>query len=204
MPSDWSTGRFPLDSSGPYDPKAHPYEGQEFALNPGLVNWAYNLTRAVPLEDSESIQKSRARYVGYPNALRPPFVLKGDNLAGMTFWHGKLLNEWAERWVSYWTHGKGHFATSAMEDTGTLVALNYLARAGKVDKERALVLRTASNYTVQPPGLTAAQNLANENAGTYSGLTAAVEAAYAVGSTVVDDLVKNWPTYREHLPQAAP
>ncbi len=33
-------------------------------------------------------------------------MLKGDNLAAMTFWHGTVLNEWAEKWVSYWTDGK--------------------------------------------------------------------------------------------------
>jgi purine nucleoside permease len=204
MPSDWPTGRFPLESGRPYDPAAHAAEGQVFHLNTSLVNWAYGLTRRVELGDNDSLQKSRARYVGYPNALKPPFVLKGDNLAAMTFWHGKLLNEWAQRWVSYWTHGKGTFATSAMEDSGTLVSLNYLARAGKVDKERVLVLRTASNYTMQPPGLTAAKNLANENAGTYSGLGASVEAAYKVGSTVVNEIVKGWPTYQDHLPASTP
>jgi purine nucleoside permease len=204
MPADWPTGRFPLESKQPFDPAARAAEGQVFHLNPGLVNWAYSLTRQVNLGDSESLKKFRARYVGYPNALKPPFVLKGDNLAAMTFWHGKLLNAWARRWVSYWTHGKGNFATSAMEDSGTLVALNYLARAAKVDKERVLVLRTASNYTVQPPGLTAAQNLANENAGTYSGLSASVEAAYKVGSTVVNEILKGWATYRDHPPATTP
>jgi purine nucleoside permease len=199
MPSDWPTGRFPLDSKRPYDPAAKAAEGQVFHLNPALVNWAYELTRHLDLADNPSLQKSRARYAGFPNALKPPFVLKGDNLAAMTFWHGKLLNDWANGWVSYWTQGKGNFVTSAMEDSGTLVALNYLSRAGKVNKDRALVLRTASNYTMQPPGLTAAENMAKENEG-YSGLSVSVESAYKVGSTVVDTLVKGWSTYRERPP----
>ena len=25
----------------------------------------------------------------------PPTVMKGDTLSGMTFWHGKLMNDWA-------------------------------------------------------------------------------------------------------------
>jgi purine nucleoside permease len=199
MPSDWPTGRFPLDSKRPYDPGAHAAEGQVLHLNPALVNWAYELTRNIDLGDNEALRKSRARYVGYPNALKPPFVLKGDNIAAMTFWHGKLLNDWANRWVSYWTAGKGNFVTSAMEDSGTLVALEYLTRAGKANKERALVLRTASNYTMQPPGLTAAQNMARENEG-YSGLSVSVESAYKVGSTVVNEIVKGWSTYRDHPP----
>jgi len=199
IPSDWSTGYFPLDSQKPYDPQAKPAEGQVFELNPGFVEWAYQLTRGVDLGDSASLQASRARYKGYPNAQKPPFVLKGDNLASMTFWHGKLLNEWANRWVSYWTHGKGNFVTTAMEDTGTLVALGYLNTAGKADKDRVLVLRTASNYSMPPPGVTAAQNMQKENEG-YSGLGASVESAYRVGSTVLEELLRKWPTYRDHLP----
>jgi purine nucleoside permease len=200
IPADWPTGYFPLDSQRPYDPdRKPPPEGQVFHLNAQLVNWAYQLTRNIDLGDSPDLQRSRARYQGYPNALKPPFVLKGDNLASMTFWHGKLLNDWANHWVSYWTEGKGNYVTTAMEDSGTLVALNYLHRAGKVDSDRVLVLRTASNYSMPPPGVTAAQNMQKENEG-YSGLGASVEAAYRVGSTVVEELLHNWAAYREHLP----
>ena len=39
---------------------------------------------------------------------------------------------------------------SNMEDSGTLTALRRLAQAGKTDFERVLVLRTASNYSMQP------------------------------------------------------
>jgi purine nucleoside permease len=200
IPADWPTGYFPLESKRPYDPKrTQTPEGQVFRLNPSLVDWAFKLTRNTDLGDSPGLQQARARYQGYPNALKPPFVLKGDNLASMTFWHGKLLNEWANRWVSYWTQGKGHFVTTAMEDTGTLVALTYLHPTGKVNKDRVMVLRTASNYSMPPPGVTAAENMQKENAG-YSGLAASVEAAYRVGSTVVEEILKNWPAYRDHVP----
>jgi purine nucleoside permease len=199
IPPNWKSGYFPLDSQGPGDSAAKAPEGQVFQLNPALVEWAYQLTRNVDLGDSPSLQKSRARYKGFPNAQKPPFVLKGDNLASMTFWHGKLLNDWANEWVSRWTHGKGNFVTTAMEDSGTLVALTYLSPTGKVNKDRVLVLRTASNYSMPPPGVTAADNMKKENEG-YSGLGASVEAAYRVGSTVVMELLKNWPIYREHTP----
>jgi purine nucleoside permease len=200
IPADWPTGYFPLDSQRPYDPeRKQPPEGQVFHLNAQLVDWAYRLTSHVDLGDSPSLQRARARYQGYPNAMKPPFVLRGDNLASMTFWHGKLLNDWANRWVSYWTEGKGNYVTTAMEDSGTLVALHYLERAGKVKGDRVLVLRTASNYSMPPPGVTAAENMLKENAG-YSGLSASVESAYRVGSTVVMAILKKWAVYREHTP----
>ena len=200
IPPDWPTGYFPLESTRPYEPDARIVaENQVFRLNPKLVDWAYQLTRGIALGDSAALQRSRARYKGYPNAQKPPFVLKGDDLSSMTFWHGKLLNEWANRWVSYWTHGSGNYVMTAMEDTGTLLALTYLKKAGKVDDQRVLVLRTGSNYSMPPPGVSAAANMQKENAG-YSALGPSVEAAYKVGSTVVMELLAKWPVYRDHLP----
>jgi purine nucleoside permease len=56
---------------------------------------------------------------------------------------------------------------------------------------------------MQPPGMTAAAHLLQENQG-YAGLHAAVEAAYTVGAVVVDELVGKWGTYRERTPPLAP
>jgi purine nucleoside permease len=199
IPADWPTGYLPLFSKRPYDPKRPEVTGERFRLNPGLVDWAYQLTRNVKLTDSENLQKTRAKFKGFPNAQKPPFVLKGDTLSGMTFWHGKILNDWADRWVKYWSDDKANFVTSAMEDTGTYQALTYLHPTKKIDKERVLVLRTASNYTMPPPGMGAAEHLVKEGEG-YAGLNASVEAAYQVGSTVVNEIVKNWAKYRDKPP----
>jgi purine nucleoside permease len=200
IPPDWPTGYFPLESGRPYEPNARIVaENQVFRLNPELVEWAYQLTRGIDLGDSPALQRSRARYKGFPNAQKPPFVLKGDDLSSMTFWHGKLLNDWANHWVSYWTHGSGNYVMTAMEDTGTLLALSYLQKAGKVNNDRVLVLRTGSNYSMPPPGVSAAANMQKENAG-YSALGASVDAAYKVGSTVVMELLSKWSVYRDHAP----
>jgi len=153
------------------------------------------------LPDDEALAETRALYTEHPNAQRPPFVLKGDHLAALTFWHGDILNSWANDWVDYWTDGEGEFVSSAMEDTGTLQALTYLDNAGRADRDRVMVLRTASNYTMPPPGVTAAENLLSENEG-YAGLDASLESAYLVGSRVIDSLLQNWDTYRERTPTA--
>jgi len=199
IPADWPTGYFARGTRKPYDPKKPEPTGEMFRLNPKLTEWAYQRTRSIKLKDSPELQKTRAAFAGYPNAQKPPFVLKGDNLAGMTFWHGKLLNDWADQWVSYWTDRKGNFVTSAMEDTGSFQALTYLHPTGKIDKERVMVLRTASNYTMPPPGMSAAEHLLKENEG-YAGLQASIEAAYQVGSAVVIEIASHWPKYREHTP----
>ncbi|MFL6619288.1 MAG: purine nucleoside permease [Povalibacter sp.] len=201
IPADWPTGYFARFTKKPYDPNKPAPTGEMFRLNPELTDWAYQLTRNIKMADSKGLQETRAQFTGYPNAQKPPFVLKGDNLAGMTFWHGKLLNEWADHWVSYWTEGKGNFVTSAMEDTGSFQSMTYLHPTGKVNKNRMMVLRTASNYTMPPPGMTAAEHLLKENEG-YAGLGASIEAAYVVGSTVVNEIVSKWSVYRDHTPAA--
>jgi purine nucleoside permease len=87
-----------------------------------------------------------------------------------------------------------------MEDTGTLQSLSLLAKAGRADLNRVLVLRTASNFDLPPPGVTAAENLAKTELGRYSAYVPALEAAWRVGNTVVEQLVRNWRKYREITP----
>ncbi len=100
----------------------------------------------------------------------PPFVLEGDNLAAMSLGTARSSTSGPRKWVSYWTDGKGNFVTSAMEDTGTYQSLTYPHPTGKVNKERVMVLRTASNLHTLPPGmLWLAEHLLRENEG-YAGL----------------------------------
>ena len=203
IPADWETGYIPLRYAEPYEqPVPEDSEGVLYHLNPQLTEWAYQLTKDIELGDDENVANLRALYKGYPNAQKPPFVLKGDQLAAMTYWHGKLLNDWANDWTKYWTEGEGNFVTSAMEETGTLQSLSFLAQADKVDLDRVMVLRTASNYTMQYEGITAAESLSGEKlkGKGYTAFIPALEAAYVVGSTVVNEIVENWDTYQTNLP----
>jgi len=202
IPANWKTGFVPLRKAVPYEqPLREPNEGEMYKLNESLVDWAFSLTKGLDLGDSPSLKERRAQMIGMPNAQRPPSVLKGDTLQSSTFWHGKLLNEWANDWVSYHTKGKGNYVTTAMEDTGTLQSLHFLAKAGKVDVSRVLVLRTASNFDSQRPQITAAESLAENKAGGYAGFIPSVESAWKVGSTVVRELITNWKTYRSTMPK---
>jgi purine nucleoside permease len=194
IPPEWSTGYIPLRKKTPYESPAAPLEGQVFELNPALTDWAFHLTHDVPLADSDKLKQIREEFDGAA-AQRPPFVTLGDEISGSTYWHGKLLDDWATKWVSYFTDGQGQFATTAMEDTGTLLTLKNLAAAGLIDYQRVLVLRTVSNYDQQPRGLNAADSLARQRIGSYSAYLPSLEAAYTVGHTVVNELLTNWPKY---------
>ncbi|MEL6194997.1 MAG: purine nucleoside permease [Bacteroidota bacterium] len=200
-PKDWPTGYIPLRQTEPYEgPLPEDLEGYAFQLNLELVDWAYTLTKDVELMETEDTKSMSSRYVNYPAAQNGPVVMKGDQLAAMTYWHGKLMNDWANDWVKYWTGGKGNFVTSAMEDTGTLQSLTFLARGGKVDLDRVLVLRTASNFTMQYDGINAYESLAGEKLSGegYSAYIPSLDAAYKVGSKVVNEIVENWDTFEQN------
>lgn len=201
IPPDWSTGMIPFDKSRPFEEPAAPRPGQVYQLNAGLAEWAYAHTRNTPLDDSTKLQEIRSQFDGAA-AHRPPFVTLGDEISSSTFWHGNLMDAWAARWVPYFTGGKGVFATTAMEDTGTLQSLEFLAHAGRLDLRRVLVLRTVSNYDRQPHGLSAAQSLARQRVGAYAAYRPALEAAYRVGHTVVQELLTHWPAYSQTIPSA--
>jgi purine nucleoside permease len=112
-----------------------------------------------------------------------------------------LLDDWANRWVSYQTGGQGNFVTTAMEDTGTLQSLTFLAHAGRVDLRRVMVLRTVSNFDQPPAGLTAAESLAaNASEHHYSAYLPALEADYRVGNKIVSEIITNWDRYQNHIP----
>ena len=201
MPKDWATGYIPLRKTKPFELPAAPLDGQVYELNAGLAQWAYDLTRNIPLGDPDALKEIRTHFDG-ASAQLPPFVTLGDELSSSTYWHGSLSDAWANEWVSYFTEGKGRFTTTAMEDTGTLQSLKYLAQAGRAQWQRILVLRTVSNFDRQPRGMTAAESLAHQRIGTYSAYLPSLEAAYKVAHVVVNEILTNWPAHVNETPDA--
>ncbi len=203
IPPDWPTGYVPLRKNRPYElPRNQEDSSQVFHLEPALVEWAYELTKNTPLKDTDALKERRRVYTGFPNAQRPPFVLKGDTLSSETFWHGKLMNEWANAWVNYHTGGKGRYVTTAMEDVGTYQSLAWLTRAGRADVRRLLVLRTASNFDMQWPGATAAESMFGEKISHYSGYIPSLESAFQVGNQVVQAILGDWDKFKMEPPAA--
>jgi purine nucleoside permease len=201
IPENWPTGYVPLRRAIPYEqPVRDQLEGELYALNSELVAWAFRLTKDILLPDSDSLRAARARFTGFPNALKPPFITRGDTLSSSTFWHGSKMDEWANAWTRYYTLGKGNYMVSAMEDTGILQALTFLNQAGRVDLQRVLVLRAVSNYDREPPGATAADDLKAMVSGNYSAYFPALEAAQIVGDKVVRDIIDHWPERAATIP----
>ncbi|HEX7822121.1 MAG TPA: purine nucleoside permease [Sphingobium sp.] len=202
IPKDWETGMYPRDRARPYQGPRGEAIYNLFPVNKGLRDWAYRLTSGMTLADGPILKRLRAGYGAYPAALCPPFILRGDEATGQTFWHGTLLNEHVVKWIAYWTQRPDSFVMTGMEDSGVAFALATLGRMGRADADRLMVLRTGSNYTVQPAGKDAAQSLEAE-AMELSALQPSLDAAFQLGSRVVNELTGHWPRYRASIPTAS-
>jgi purine nucleoside permease len=199
-PSNWPYALVPMGAKRPNERPTRQTDTVVYQLNPDLVEWAYQLTKDLKLMDTPEAAAYRARYKGFPKAVVPPFVLKGDSLGSSTYWHGKVLNQWANDWVKLWTNGQGNYVMTNMEDNGTVTALSRLSKTGRADLRRVLVLRTGSNYDMQAPGQTAAESAF----AAYAGGLPSLEAAHKVGSTVLHELLKNWSKWENTIPRDQP
>jgi len=209
-PAGWPDGFLSLDGTAQSDPKGgagweddvhtwHTQFGSEahanrrgnvIRMNLALLEWAYTLTKDTSLPEDAAMRTLRLRYPNAAGTKRGPHVETGANLATEIFWHGAKMDAWAHRWVAFETDGVAHLGTTAMNDTGAMLALQALTLEGKADWNRALLLRTASNFDMPPPGVTPAENLASEKHGTYTAYLPALEAAYTVGHRVVAEWLK--------------
>ena len=127
MPPDWTTGYIPLRKTRPFEPPAAPLDGQVYALNAGLAEWAFNLTRnntarptRITARDSQSLRRrgraaAAVRHRWATKSLLRPTGTANSPTRGRR--SGCVLHR-----------RQGSFATTAMEDTGTLQSLQYLAR----------------------------------------------------------------------------
>ena len=196
MPEDWDYPYFHLGDSKPWSEEGWSAGTEVYQLNEELVNVAYELSKDVELADGDTAQEYRSNYPDDIPASKEPTVIKGDSFSASTYWHGEILSDWAEWWTDKWTDGEGDYAMSNMEDSATLTALKRLNKMGKVDFDRVLVLRTASNFDQPYPGQTAQESI-NANSGGYM---PSIKNAYRVGSAVTDNIIANWSEWKDGVP----
>lgn len=195
IPPEWPDGFVPIGKSTPYEqPLSHRFNGDDgivFQLNPQLIARAFALTRTVELLDTPQMAQRRRQFTPAETAHLPPSILRGDEFASSTFWHGKLLSQRARAWVDYQTEGRATYALTAMEDHGILQSLRLLANAGRIDFSRIVIARAASNFDQQRPGITAAESLAETKVATYSAYLPALENAWRVGHTILHEFLQD-------------
>ena len=198
-PADWPYGFYPNGAHAP-NPPGPPRAGgvniNVYPLNPKLVAWAYAQTKDLKLLDDPKVAEFRAGFTGFPNAQKPPFVLMGDSLSSDVFWHGAIMTQFARDWVHLYTGGKGVFAMTEMEDSGFMAAIRRLDAMHRVDTNRVMILRSASNFSQQRPGQAAIESATTH----HPGEALAFESAYLCGSTVLHAILAHWETTYAKIP----
>ena len=202
IPESWPYGMIPLGAQKPADGPQDIRTGWSlntiaFELNQDLVNWAFKVSKDTFIPDGVDIRRFRLQFDDYHITQKPPLLTIGETLSASTYWHGALMSRWANDWVKLYSNEKMNFMTANMEDSGTLTALHRLGRIRLVDPERIMVLRTASNFTIPPPG----QDAAWSSTEPYpdDGLPAK-EAAFRVGNAVVKEILANWDQFKDSPP----
>jgi purine nucleoside permease len=185
IPPTWPDGFVPLGKTTPYEqPLAQRFNGDDgivFRLNPELVASAFAASRDVALEDTPAVAQRRLLFSPAETAHQPPLVMRGDELASTTFWHGSLLSRRAHAWVDYQSSGRATYTITAMEDVGILQSLTLLATAGRVDLQKVVIARAAANFDRQRDGITASESLAETRVTTEAAFRPALENAWRVG-----------------------
>jgi len=209
-PADWPYGLWAIGASRPGQLPDNPNHfgsvtdveelSMAYRLNPKLVAWAYELTRRVPLPDNPVLRERRAAWKGFPEAQRPPFVLLGETLGSLRYWHGDARTRWAEDWVKLWTKGQGRFVMTNMESQTNQQVMRTFGAQGLVDLNRILVLRTASNFSEPPPGVPVTASIGDEE----PGQVAAFDSNQRVGAPVLHELLAHWDRYADHIPGSKP
>lgn len=201
-PAGWPYGIMALGNKDPLQKPVIPDwapKPMAWTMNPGLVAWAYSITKDIALADSPEAAAHRALYAAdFPAAGRGPVVLLGESFASCRYWHGAVMQKWADDWTALYTGGAGLCAMTNMEDHGIANALSRLDALGRADFRRVLFLRTGSNFSMPPKGESAAASMVAE----YQGMLPALEAAHRVGSVVVRELLAGWDRHEAAIPSA--
>lgn len=192
MPEGWDYPYFRLGCDEPWCEDGTFTWTEVFELNAELAETAYELSKDVELADSAAAAAYRANYPEGTAARSEPFVTRCDSLSSSTYWHGKLLSDWATWWTEMWTNGQGDYCMTNMEDSATLTVFDRLAKAGLVDWDRMMVLRTASNFDQPYPGQTPQESIGTQS----GGFGPSIQNAYRVGVAVTDQILQNWKIWK--------
>ena len=206
IPKGWPYGLWPIGASRPNQLPDNPNHfgsvtdvaqlTKAYPLNARLARWAFAMTQHVALGDTDALRAARAKWTGFANAQRPPFVLMGETLGALRYWHGDARTHWAEDWVHLWTQGHGTFVMTNMESQTYQKEMRVFAAQGFVDADRIMVLRTASNFSEPPPGIAVTASIGDEG----PGQVVAFDSNQRAGAPVLHELLAHWDRYEGTVP----
>jgi purine nucleoside permease len=163
-----------------------------FHLNPALVQKAVELSKDVPLQDSDSARQYRQRYPDTA-ATRAPSVKTGTHMTGDTFFHGPGLSKEAQYIAKL--YGADDYLITEMEAAALALVIS---RTHGTD--RIASLRGAVNFDQGNPKETTLQHLDPAPGETAGGFAETVTNITLVGAPLVDTIIANWSDWKDGVP----
>ncbi|KAG8883406.1 hypothetical protein FRB97_006688 [Tulasnella sp. 331] len=192
IPSNFSTGYFPLSTTGPGQYPTSFYGTEVFEVNDALKKkvMAVSLARKATLVDSPIAAAFRQLY---PQSVAKagPAIYECDTATSDNYYHGKLLSDTFSTYATFITNGTAKYCATAQEDNAIAAALLRSAKHGFVDFSRFIIMRSLANFDQQGEGQTATQSLLYTSSG---GFPLSLANLFNAGIEVVQDIRQNWST----------
>ncbi|KAJ7259131.1 purine nucleoside permease [Mycena haematopus] len=193
IPPGFSTGYFAQGTTEPGQFPKDIYGTEVFEVNQALRMLSFTAAKNATLADTAAAKQMRKQYAqsalfAAANNVGGPSVTLCDTATSDTFWDGVLLGDAFENTVKVFTKGTGIYCTTQQEDNATLNGLLRGALTKLVDFSRIIVMRSASDYDRQSPGVTALQQLL----GPTPGFEPSLLNLHLAGVKVVEMIVNQW------------
>ncbi|SGZ52333.1 CIC11C00000005443 [Sungouiella intermedia] len=188
---NWTSGYWAYGTDNPWTYPAYAYGTEVFELNEKLRDKAVELAETGNLVNGTEANAEFRTLYEYEAAQNLPSVVKCDVLTSDNYFTGNVLGDYFSFYSKMMSNGSAVYCATAQEDNASLEAVTRLDKAGLVDFNRVIVMRTISDMTRPPP------SKANDTVSWFNnpkdgGSGAAYSNLVVAGLPIVSDILENW------------
>lgn len=154
---------------------------------------AVHLARRATFNDTEAAKTYRSKHP-YAPANQPPAVVECDTGTSNNYWSGSIFGDAFGTYTKLLTNGSGLYCNTQQEDNAILEALMRGDLASKVDFDRIIIMRSASDFDRAPPDETEVWHLLHAK---QEGFVSSVRNLYLAGIEIVRDVLEHWESVYE-------
>ncbi|KAG5419517.1 hypothetical protein I9W82_003284 [Candida metapsilosis] len=192
--SNWTSGYVPYGAKSPLEYPGNVYGTEVFEVNENLRNRAVALASNATLNNGNQLNKKFRELYNQTAARGDAKVVKCDVLTSDNYFSGNVLNDYFGNLTKVLTNDSATYCSTAQEDNATLEVLTRLDKAGLLDYERVMVMRTISDFTRPPPSMSAYEYFFNRTDG---GIQASLDNLVIAGTPILRDILNNWESVYE-------
>ncbi|ART64568.1 purine nucleoside permease [Kushneria marisflavi] len=198
IPEGWTTGYLSINTHTPTQDPHQEYGTEFYHLDDALVDRAVKLSEGVELADSDGAAAYRKHY-DYAPANEAPTVVQCDSVSSDTWWYGNRLADRAGQLGKQVAGDKASICTGQQEDNAILTALKRADEAGRLQRERTVVVRAGASFNRPYEGLSDADGLIGY--AKQGGYTPALTNMVRAGYPLIEAIVNDWDDWQKGVPE---